>query len=207
MSVRARFEKLEPREQRLLTALFVIVATGVFMLLPYGVYTMVSDRRARNTEVRDLISKIQDARGAVAERKARSDAVLARYSKPAPPLAGFIEEAARAHNITVPDAQDKPEIPHGKRYTERVTVVKMHKIGLLNLVKMLEKIEQSGYPVAITRLSIKPRSGEPDSYEVELGVSAYDRKVDPKAEGKPDAPGSGSAAPEAGEPTEREETL
>jgi general secretion pathway protein M len=205
MSARARFEKLEPREQRLLMGLLVIVAAGLFMLLPYGVYTMVSDRRDRNTEVRDLISKIQDARGTVAERKARYDAVVTRYAKPAPPLSGFIEEAARAHNITVPEAQDKPEVPHGKRYSERVTVVKRHKIGMLNLVKMLEKIEQSGYPVAITRLSIKPRSGEPDSYEVELGVSAFDRKADPKAEGKPDP--AGSASPAAGEPTEREETL
>jgi general secretion pathway protein M len=207
MSVRARFEKLEPREQRLLTVLMIIFATGIFMLLPYFVYTAVSERRARNTEVRDLISKIQDARGSITERKARYDSLVARYAKPAPPLAGFIEEAARAHGITVPEAQDKPEIPHGKRYSERVTVVKMHKIGMLNLVKMLEKIEQSGYPVAITRLSIKPRSGEPDSYEVELGVSAFDRKADPKAEGKADAPGSGSAAPAAGESTEREESL
>jgi general secretion pathway protein M len=56
----------------------------------------------------------------------------------------------------------------------------MHKVGLLGLLRMFEKIEQSGYPVAITRLNLKPRAGEPDSYEVELGVSAYDRKPDVK---------------------------
>ena len=207
MSIRARVEKLEPREQRLLTVLLLIFGGLLFLLLPYGIYTALSDRRARNTEVRDLIVKIHAARGPVAERQARYDALVARYAKPAPPLAGFIEEAARANNITVPEAQDKPEIPHGKRYTERVTVVKMHKIGLLNLVKMLEKIEQSGFPVAITRLNIKPRSGEPDSYEVELGVSAFDRKVDPKGETKPEGAGAGSAAPAAGEVGEREETL
>jgi general secretion pathway protein M len=65
-------------------------------------------------------------------------------------------------------------------------VVKIHKIGMLALAKTLEKIEQSGYPLAVTRLNVKPRSGEPDSYEVELGVSAYDRKAD--------APVSGAAA-------------
>jgi general secretion pathway protein M len=64
---------------------------------------------------------------------------------------------------------------------------------MLALSKTLEKIEQSGYPVAVTRLNVKPRSGEPDAYEVEIGVSSYDRKpeaVTPSA--------AASASPSAG---------
>jgi general secretion pathway protein M len=41
--------------------------------------------------------------------------------------------------------------------------------------KFIESLEKSGYPVAVTRLSIRKRSGEPDSYDVEIGISAYDR--------------------------------
>ena len=43
------------------------------------------------------------------------------------------------------------------------------------IAKFLEAIEKSGYPVAVTRLNIRKRAGEPDSYDVEVGVSAYDR--------------------------------
>jgi general secretion pathway protein M len=119
-----------------------------------------------------------------------------RYAKPAPPLASFIDESAKQNGISAAESQDRPEVPHGKRYTERVAVVKMHKVGMLALARTLEKIEQSGYPVAITRLNLRPRSGEPDSYEVELGVSAYDRKGEAgAASAGAGAAGTATAAP------------
>jgi len=177
-----RLDKLEPRERKLLGVLGGIVAAMIVLALPVYAWSAVASSRTENTEIRSLVDDIYKARLTVSERKAKQDAVLARYGKPAPQLAGFIEDAAKQNGITVADAQDKPEVPHGKRYTERLTVVKMHKVGMLALVKMLEKIEQSGHPVAITRLNIRPRAGEPDSYEVELGVSAYDRKPDAKKE-------------------------
>jgi general secretion pathway protein M len=46
---------------------------------------------------------------------------------------------------------------------------------MLPLAKFVESIEMSGYPVAVTRLNIRKRSGEADSYDVEFGVSSYDR--------------------------------
>jgi general secretion pathway protein M len=154
---------------------------------------MVSAKRAENQEVRDLIEQIYDARATISERRAKRDALLARYARPAPALAGFIEEASKENGISAAESQDRPPLPHGKRYSERNTTVKVHKIGMLALAKTLEKIEQSGYPVAVTRLSLKPRSGEPDSYEVELGVSAFDRSADAPA---PAPSSSASAAPD-----------
>jgi general secretion pathway protein M len=195
MTLRERLEKLEPRERRLLTALGGILGVFIFLLAPIGIVTMVSSKRSENDELRSLVDSIYAARGTISERKAKHDALLARYSHGAPPLAGFIEEAAKANNIGAAESQDRPEAPHGKRYSERMTVVKMHKVGMMNLSKMLEKIEQSGYPVAITKLNIKPRSSEQDSYEVELGVSAFDRKADTPASAATATPTS-SAAPE-----------
>ena len=190
MTVRERFEKLEPRERRLLGALGGLFGLMIALLGPITLWTHLRGKRAENQEVRDLIDQIYDARASIAERKAKRDAIVARYARPAPPLASFIEEAAKENGATAADTQDLPEIPHGKRYSERATKVKIHKIHMLALAKTLEKIEQSGYPVAVTRLNIKPRSGDPDSYEVELAVSAFDRKAE-----LPPAAGAGSAAP------------
>jgi general secretion pathway protein M len=195
MSLRERFDKLEPRERRLLSILGGIFGVMVFLLGPIGLISVTSSKSSENDELRNLVDSIYGARGTIGERKAKHDALLARYARPAPQLAGFIEEAARANNIGAAESQDRPEAPHGKRYTERMTVVKMHKVGMLNLVKTLERIEQSGYPVAISKLNIKPRAGEPDSYEVELGVSAFDRKADAPAGASSASPPS-SAAPE-----------
>ena len=195
MTLRERFEKLEPRERRLLTILASILGGALLLALPIYVVKSVSDKRAENEELRALVDSIYDARATIAERKAKHDALLARYGKPAPALAGFIEEASRANNISAAESQDRPEAPHGKRYTERMTVVKMHKVGMLPLAKMLEKIEQSGYAVVVSKLNIKPRAGEADSYEVELGVSAFDRKPDAPAAASSAAPAA-SAAPD-----------
>jgi general secretion pathway protein M len=181
MTLQERLDKLEPRERRLLTILGGLMGAVLVLILPIALMQMVSSRRSENQEIRDLMQLIHEAEGRMAERKAQKDALLARYAKPAPQLASFLEEAAKKQGLTAAESQDRPDVPHGKRYTERVTVLKMHRIGMLPLAKMLEQIETSGHPMAVTRLNIKPRAGEPDSYEVEVGVSAFDRKADPAA--------------------------
>jgi general secretion pathway protein M len=197
VTLRERFEKLEPRERRLLMILVSIAGGGLLLLGPVGLWSMINGKRTENQEVRDLIEQIYDARTTISERKAKRDALLARYAKPAPPLAGFIEESAKENGVSATESQDLPEIPHGKRYSERTTKVKFHKIGMLALAKTLEKIEQSGYPVAVTRLNIRPRgASEPDFYEVDLGVSAYDRKNDAPAAGAGSAVPADTTAPD-----------
>lgn len=197
MTLRERLDKLEPRERRLLTILLGFLVVIVLLLVPIGLASVASSKRAENQEIRDLLQSIYEASGKVSERKALKDALLARYSRPAPALAGFIEDAAKQQQLTAAESQDRPDVPHGKKYTERITVVKMHRIGMLGLAKMLEHIEGSGHPVAVTKLNLKPRAGEPDSYEVELGISAFDRKGEP-----PPATPAPSAPPAAEEEQE-----
>jgi general secretion pathway protein M len=71
---------------------------------------------------------------------------------------------------------------------------------MLKLVRLMEKIETSGHPVAISSLDIRKRASEPDSFDVDMVVSAFDRKApEPKkAETKP----AGSADTEDKEPGE-----
>jgi general secretion pathway protein M len=192
VSLQTRLDKLEPRERRLLTIFGSLVGAALFLAGPVGILSHVSGKRSENEELSALIDSIYEARAQVAERRAKKEAMLARYAKPAPALAGFLDEAAKANGLTAAESQDRPEAPHGKRYSERYTVLKLHKVGLAPLAGMIEQIEQSGYPVIVSKLSIKPRTGEPDSYEVELGVSAYDRKSDKSAPG-----GASSAHPAA----------
>ena len=192
MTIASRLDKLDERERKLLTALGVVAGVILVLVAPIAIVMSLSTKKAENEEFRAVLAAIDDARATIDERKARREAVLAKYADPTPPLAGFIEQAAKAHDLTAADTQDKPETPHGKHYTERHTVVKMHKLGMRAFVEMLQQIESSGHPVAVTRLNIKPRPSEPDQYEIELGVSAYDRKND-KGEVKPAA----SAAPSA----------
>jgi general secretion pathway protein M len=192
MTIAARLNKLDERERKLLVVLGGVLGALLVLVLPIALVSTLSTKQDENDDIRAVLSEIEDSRSMINERKARHSAVLAKYASPAPPLAGFIEQSAKHHTLTAADTQDKPDTPHGKLYTERFTVVKMHKISMLPFVEMLQEIETSGHPVAVTRLNIKPRPSEPDQYETEVGISAYDRK-----DTKPAASASPSAAPSA----------
>jgi general secretion pathway protein M len=181
------FDKLAPRERRMMGWLFVAVSVFVIFMAPVAISLMVSSRRDANKSLRDAITAIKGAREEVRQRQAKRTAVLARYENKAPPLAGLLEKAARDNKLDVPESQDRPEVPHGKKYVERSTVIRLRKTSMLQLAKMLEQIEQQRLPVAVTRLNVRRRGGETDSYDIELGVSAFDR-TEPK-EAPPSAGG------------------
>jgi len=78
---------------------------------------------------------------------------------------------------------------------ERSTKIALHKIGMLKLSKFMERIEQADSPVSISSLNIRKRGPDPDSYDVEMVVSAFDRSAAPdKPEKKPAADSSAEEA-------------
>lgn len=173
----AIFERwgLNPREQRL--ASFGAMALGVLLILaiPVGLWLSVSARGAENEELREALAAVNGARAKIEERKAKRAEIVQRYAQKAPPLSGFLGQNATANGLQVHEATDRPDVLHGKRYTERVTVVKFQKSGLAHIAKFLEALQKSGFPVSVTRLNLRKRAGEPDSFDAEVGVSAYDR--------------------------------
>lgn len=201
MSFADRWAKLEPRERSLLTMLIGLFGAIVVLGVPLALWTTVSSMRDDNQEMVDTIASIMESREKLEKLRAAKDAQASKYARTAPPMATFLEDAARTNQVELAETTTKPDIPHGKKYIERITVSKMRKTGLRGLAKTLERIARSGYPVAITRLGIKPRVGEPDSYDVELSVSAFEKKSDKKKpafdEGADDGEGADGADADA----------
>jgi len=166
---------LNPREQRMASVAVLVVGVMVLLAVPIGLQTLVSSRKAENEELRSALAAVNNARGQIRERQDRKSSLAQRYGKKAPQLAGFLEQSASAQKLQVTDSVDRPDVPHGKKYVERNTVIHLKKSGMASIAKFLEAIEKSAYPVAVSRLNIRKRAGEPDSYDVEVGVSAYDR--------------------------------
>ncbi len=185
MSLRDRIDRLEPRERQLLGVLGAVLGVFLLLLVPLGIAALVGSKRSDVQDLRDAINAIQDGRAKVMRQNQERDAVLARYGKPAPALAGFLAKQAETAGIEIPESQDRAAVPHGKRYEERSTKIVLRKVGMLNLVKFMEGVEQSGYPVSLSRINIRKRGTETDSYDVEMVVSAFDRKADTKKEKKP----------------------
>jgi general secretion pathway protein M len=180
--------QMNERERKLVGVLAVVGAFVLLLAIPIGLNLYVRSVRVDTDELRQALSDVQDARSRIRERQTRKDVITARYARKAPPLAGFLEQMASAERLEVTESSPLPDIPHGKRFTEHATSIHLKKAGMLHIAKFLESIERSGYPVALTRLNIRKRSGEADSYDVEVGVSSYDRNEAPAAP-------SGSAKP------------
>jgi general secretion pathway protein M len=189
--LREWFERLAPRERRLMGVLGVALCVFSLFLVPLGISLMLSSRRDANKALGDAIFSIKNAREEVQRRHEKREAILARYVNRAPALASVLEKAARDNQIVIQDSLERPEAPHGKKYIERVTVIRLRKTGMLQLGKMLEQIEQQLLPISISRLNIRRRGGERDSYDVELGVSAFDRNESSKEAPAPSASGGG----------------
>jgi general secretion pathway protein M len=186
VSLAERFSKLEPRERQLLLGLGGVIAAGMFLFLPIYLWQTVNTARDDNQQIRDFLEKVTESRDKIAKKKAQKDALLSRYAKKMPPLATFVEDAAKANQVEIAESSAKPDVPHGKKYVEHVLSVRLKKVGLAGFSKTLEKIEKSGFPISVTKLKLTPRAGEPDSYDVEMHVSAFERKSDAKDK-KPDA--------------------
>jgi general secretion pathway protein M len=167
--------EMNARERRLVGVIGVVAGVLLLLAVPFGLEAVVRSDISENDELRQALADVQDARGRVRERQAKKDAIVTRYAKKAPSLAGYLEQEARQQKLEVTDSTPLPDVPHGKRYVEHGTTIHLKKTGMLPLARFLESIEKSGYPVAVTRLSIRKRSGENDSYDVETGVSSYDR--------------------------------
>jgi general secretion pathway protein M len=188
MTLQERLAKLEPRERTMIGVMAAFFVALVLFGGPYWLFSTVSESRDENQAIRDFIDTVNESRGKIEQKRAAQDAVLLRYAKTVP--ANFIDDAAKSNTVEVADNAKKPDVPRGKKFTEHVQLLHMHKVGLLGLSKMLEKLETGGYPLAVTRLNVKPRAGEQDSYDVELGISTYERKADT---GKKDVAPAGSS--------------
>lgn len=183
--------QMNTRERKLVGVLGVAGAVLLLLALPFGLEAVIHSGRSENDDLRQALADVQDARVRVRERQAKKDAIAARYSRKPPALAGFLEQTARQEKLEVTETTPLPDVPYGKRYVEHGTNIRLKKTGMLSLAKFLEDIEKSGYPLSVSRLNLRKRSGENDSYDVDFAVSSYDRTEPPPP---PPAP-AGSGKP------------
>jgi hypothetical protein len=187
MSIQDRIAALEPRERRLVGLLAVIFAVMILLAIPVGVSALLSDETAAHAQLTEAIERLESEGDSIRERQAERDALLARYEPPAPALAGFLSKAASASSLAIPESKPESSITHGKRYEERPTAISFRKVGLLELVKFMERVSGGSEPIGVTKLNVRKRGAEPNSYDVQMTVSAYHRLA-PKTVEKAEKP-------------------
>jgi hypothetical protein len=175
MSIQDRIAALEPRERRLIGLLVVVFVGMVMLSIPVGVSALLSDETETHARLTEAIERLETEGDSIKERQEAKEALLRRYESPAPALAGFLSKAASASSLAIPESKPESPIAHGKRYEERPTAISFRKVGLLALVKFMERVSGGGEPIGITKLNVRKRGVEPDSYDVQMTVAAYHR--------------------------------
>jgi len=204
MTLRDRIEALGQREKRLLGALVVVGGVLLLALIPFGVSALLSDETETHTQLVEAIERIETEGDSFRERQAEFDALMVRYETPVPALAGFLDRAAQASGVTIPESKDPSPIAHGKKYEERFTTISLRKVGLLALVKFMERVAGGVEPISITKLNIRKRGAEPDAYDVQMTVSAFHR-IAPKPKADDKAKAAAKASNAAADDTAKEE--
>jgi general secretion pathway protein M len=206
VTLRDRLDALAPREKRLLMVLAGVFGVLILAAIPFGVSALLSDAEATHSELVAAIARVETEGEAVRERQAERDALLARYDTPVPALAGYLDKAAQASGIAIPESKDPSPVAHGKKFEERFTSISLRKVGLLALVKFMERVSGGAEPISISKLNIRKRGGEPDSYDVQMTVSAFHR-IAPKEAPPKEAPAGKAKQEEAAKDDELEEDL
>jgi len=168
------WSRTSPRERLMLGGLGVAVAVFVLFVAINQVSGSLSELEEHNFENAEALRFIQ--RNADKLRDAQRDEAARerRFARKAPALQGWLEGIATKRSLEIPEAQDKPEVNLGKNFTERAVEIRLRKIGLRPLTEFMVDIENSPYPVAVTKLHVRRRVGESDQFDVEMTVSAYD---------------------------------
>jgi type II secretory pathway component PulM len=175
MALQQRLDALQPRERRLLLILGGAFAFVFVLLVPIGVSAMLAERKARHEELQSVMGRLFAERDQILMLQAKNKQVLDRYKVSAPPLAGFLDNSAKALEIEIPEFKDRSPAPIGKTYEERSTDISLKKIGMRKLILFMEKIAQAHFPVSISKFTVRKRATEGDSWDVNMTVSAYHR--------------------------------
>jgi hypothetical protein len=166
--------RLSPRERILLTGLGVTVTIFVLSLAILEVSSSLDDLEQQNFEDAEALRMIQRNADKLRDNEREQQAQERKFARKAPALQGWLEQLATKRSLEIPEAQDKPDVNLGKNFIERSVEIRLRKIGLSPLTEFMVDVESSPYPVAITKLRVRRRVGESDSYDVEMIVSTYD---------------------------------
>jgi len=190
-SVRASFESLTDRERKLVTMLGGVLGAVLIFLPVWLTMSSMAELEAENSAIREVLRDLGRSHAELAQREVERHAAQERYNTPAPPLGSFLEEKARAVGYERPlEVTDQPEkVAAGFR--RRHVTAKLTRVPLGSTLRMLTAVANSPYPVAISELQIEHFQAGEDTYNIEVGVIAFERERpagDSAADGEGRAP-------------------
>jgi len=180
----AEWERMAPRERRVVMALGALVAAALMMVAVVFVVQEISARAEYNDEVREALAAIAKNRDDYLDAKARSAAQEARVLSEAPPTDSDLEAAASGVGLVIPEQSSRPPLALGKRFIQHDVDMKLRQVDLLQLSKFLKQVETGPHLIITTRLLIRRDFSSQEKISAEITATAFER-VKESAKKKP----------------------
>jgi hypothetical protein len=191
--IRSEWERLAPRERRLVTLLAtVVVALGV-TLGAWVTFSSIGDLEEGNAKIREALSEIAKHHDEYLEAKTRNAIQEQRIGGEPPQLVKDLEEAARGENIQIAESSERPASPAGRRYVQHDLDVRLREVDLQALTKFMRRVETGPRLIMFTRVSLKHRYSETDKLDAELTATAFERVKEDQKKKKADGQKPGAA--------------
>jgi type II secretory pathway component PulM len=169
---------LSERERRLVTAAGLVFVAMFILLSWFLVTSKVSDLREENEQYGELLRLI-DAKKQVYLDKVQKSKALQKTAKPTP-LRTLVDKIGRELNVTVPDVKELPDQRPSGSWLERSVEITMREIGLVDLTRFMEEVENNRrkFPIAISKLEVRSRKRTPDTYNVKMTIATYEQSTE-----------------------------
>ena len=191
--LRSEWERLAPRERRLVTFLATAVVVLAVVLFAWVELSSISEMEEENGKIREALSEIAKHHDEYLEAKTRNAVQEQRIGNEPPQLVRDLEEAARGENVQIAESSERPAAPAGRRYVQHDLDVRLREVDLQSLTKFMRRVETGPRLIMFTRVSLKHRYSETDKLDAELTATAFEKVKEDKSKKKADGQKAGAS--------------
>jgi type II secretory pathway component PulM len=174
-ALRDKWERLSQRERTMVTVLgvtFVLMAT---MIVGFLITDGLSSMDQHNAEMRQALRDLDTQRDNYVRMKVKAAQMETRLGTQPVQLQGYVETAAKEAGVQIPESDELPPAPAGKKFVERTLKLQMRAVTLEQLTKFMKAIETGRSLVVVTALNVRTRDDKHQQLDVEMSVTTYDR--------------------------------
>jgi type II secretory pathway component PulM len=173
--VGSEWNRMAPRERRLVAGLVAAVVAFAVLVTGFLIIESLRDVAESNEAAREALADIAKHRDEYLEAKDRMMAQEARIGTEPPQFAADLEAAAHEVGIGIPETQEQPSVPAGRRYVEHKVEVKLRQVDLQSLTKFLNKLETGRRLIMVNTLRVRKRFSDQDKLDVDFTATAFER--------------------------------
>ncbi len=181
------WNRMAPRERRLVAALGGALGVAVVLIIGVFVYQSISELEERNAGAREALAAIARHRDEFLEAKAKVLAQEVRIGTERPQLSADLEAAAKEVSMQIAETVERPPQNAGKHYLEHSVDITLRTVDLQSLAKFLAKVEQGRRLIVVTKMRVARRYSEGDKLDVSLTATGGERVKETAKKPKPAA--------------------